>query len=141
MFTTEQQKEIFQAIKANEEKTSGIIHVHIRKKCKQNVLKDAEKYFKKSKLNKSKYNNAVLIFIGETSRRFAILGDTAIHEHCQQEFWDKSRDILANYLKQGKYLEGIIATINEIGSRLEKHFPIHKDDSHIEDLKNAVSED
>ena len=38
MFTTEQQKEIFQAIKANEEKTSGIIHVHIRKKCKQTIF-------------------------------------------------------------------------------------------------------
>ena len=141
MFTTEQQKEILKTIQQNEAKTSGIIHVHIRKKCKQNALKDAEKYFIKAKLNRSKHKNAVLIFIGETSRRFAILGDTAIHEHCQQEFWDKSRDILANYLKQGKYLEGIIATINEIGSRLEKHFPVHKGDSHLEDLKNAVSED
>ena len=141
MFTAEQQKEIFKTTQQNEEKTSGIIHVHIRKKCKQNVLKDAQKYFIKAKLNKSKYKNAVLIFIGETSRKFAILGDTAIHEHCQQEFWDKSRDLLTKHLKQEKYLEGIIATINEIGSRLEKHFPINKGDSHIEDLKNAVSED
>ena len=56
MFTKIQRQQILDVIKRYEAKTSGIIHVHVRKKCKESVIKDAQKYFLKRKLNKIKHH-------------------------------------------------------------------------------------
>lgn len=140
MFTKAQRQEILDMIKCYEAKTSGIIHVHVRRKCKESVAKDAEKYFLKRRLNRTQHRNAVLIFVGEKSRRFAVIGDQAIHEHVQQAFWDNSRDILTTHFKQGKYLKGITGAIEEIGKRLEKHFPKNSADR-VDDIEDEVTED
>ena len=140
MLTKIQRQALLDRIKHYEAKTSGIIHVHVRKKCKESVIKDAEKYFVKRRLNQTRHRNAVLIFIGEKSQRFAVIGDKAIHEHVQQAFWDNSRDILATHFKQGQYVEGITGAIEEIGKRLEKHFPKDKIEA-VNDTDDEVTED
>ena len=123
MFNKAQRKAILAVIKKYGANTTGLIHVHVRKRCKGDVVINAQQYFIKRGLNKSPQHNGVLIFIAEKSRRFAIIGATAIHAHVQQAFWDNSRDILATNFKQEKYCAGVIGAVEEIGKRLVKHFP------------------
>lgn len=139
MFTKEQQQTIADRINEIEAKTSSNLHVHVRKKCKKNALEDATKFFAKNKMHHTQHRNAVLIFIGETSRRFAVLGDDAVHAKVQQAFWDNSRDIILKHFKQADFIGGILAALDEIGPRLIKHFP--KCDDHAHDKEQNVMGD
>lgn len=131
MFTAQEQQLIIDKVNEFEAKTSSNIHIHVRKKCQKDALKDAQTFFMRHKMDQTQHRNAVLIFIGETSKRFAIIGDKAIHEKVQQAFWDNSRNVLVEHFKQGDFLGGLIAVVEEIGPRLVKHFP--KCDSHDHD--------
>lgn len=133
MFTQEEQQTIANRINEIEAQTSSNIHVHVRKKCRDNALEDAKKFFLKNKMHQTQHRNAVLIFIGETSRRFAVLGDDAVHAKVQQAFWDNSRDILLSHFKQGRFLEGMLAVLDEMGPRLIKHFPKCAEHDHDEE--------
>ena len=81
--------EIVSAINNAEKITSGEIRVHIQSKCKEDVLSEAKKVFHRLKMHKTKERNGVLIFIALKSKRFAILGDSGIHEKVENDFWNE----------------------------------------------------
>lgn len=131
--------QIVEAIRQAELKTSGEIRVHIQQKCGGNSLNDAWKTFRKLGMHRTKDKNAVLLFIAQSSHRFAIIGDEGIHCHVGDLFWDKTRDNLAQAFLQDQFKEGIISAVHEIGDQLKIFFPAAADDKN--ELSNTVTTD
>ncbi len=129
--------QVVEAIRQAELLTSGEVRVHIRKKCGEDSLKDARRMFKKLGMQRTKNKNAVLLFIAQDSHRFAIIGDEGIHRHVGDTFWDKTRDDLTQAFLQGRYKEGIIGAVHNIGEKLKIFFPAQADDKN--ELSNAVT--
>lgn len=115
---------IVAAIKAAEAGTSGEIRVHLVKRCGVDALTEAKKVFSRLKMHKTKLRNGVLILICIESRRFAIYGDQGIYEKTGHDFWDKTRDTMLEYLKEGHLKDGIIAGVASAGEQLKHFFPI-----------------
>lgn len=132
-------REIVKAITLTEKMTSGEVRVHIQSKCKEEVFEEGKKVFKKLKMYKTKERNGVLIFIALESKRFAILGDIGIHERVKDEFWNTTRDKMAEHFKKNQIKEGIVAGVLSIGEKLKKHFPRKSDDK--DELPNKITEE
>ncbi len=135
----EAKTKIIEAISQAELKTSGEIRVHIRKKCSEDSLKDARRTFRKLGMHRTKNKNAVLLFIAQDSHRFAIIGDEGIHRHVGESFWDKTRDGLTQSFLQGRFKEGIMEAVQNIGDKLKIFFPAGSDDKN--ELSNTVTAD
>ena len=132
-------KEVVYAITLAEKMTSGEIRVHIQSRCKEDVLHDAKKVFHRLKMHKTRERNGTLIFIALESKKFAILGDKAIHEQVGDAFWNETRDVMAEHFKKNQIKEGIIAGLMSVGEKLKTHFPRKSDDKN--ELPDTVSEE
>ena len=65
----------------------------------------------------------MLILVAPKARRFAIIGDRALHQEVGDAFW---RDVVANtepYFARGALLDGIVYAIGRAGEALRAHFP------------------
>lgn len=138
-FKGQEDKEITEAIRRAEKETTGQIRVHLRKKCKKDVLAQAHQVFRKLGMHRVKEKNAVLIFVAPESRQLAIVGDSGIHEKVKDEFWHSIRDLMAGYFKQDKIKEGILAGIHSAGEKLKHHFPVSA--KNFNPLPDIVTED
>jgi len=134
-------KRIQAAITQAEAKTTGEIHVHLCKHVHQkDTLTEAQQIFTQYHLENTPERNAILIFVALKSQRFAILGDTAIHEKLGQAFWVQVRDAMLVEFRQGHDTEALLAGIRLCGAYLQRHFPVtpdHKNNHQCDD----VSED
>ena len=93
-FTKEEGDRVIAAIRIAETNTSGEIRVHIEAKCKGDILKQAQKTFKKLGMQKTAARNGVLFFIAPERRGFAIVGDEGIDAVVPENFWDDVKNIL-----------------------------------------------
>ena len=116
-------KAVVEAIRQAELSTTGEVCVHLRKKCKEDVLSEGKTFFTKAGLHKTKQRNAVLIFIALESRRFAIIGDSGIHEKVGDHFWGAGKELMLEYFKRRDIQGGLIAGIRKVGEQLKAHFP------------------
>ena len=116
----EGQKKIVDAIVAAEKRTSGEIRVHVEPQCKL-----ADPY---RKMYETRQRNAVLVYVAYDSHVFAIIGDSGINERVGAGFWNKEKDTLAAYLRQGDPVGGLCEVIGQIGESLSSYFPWQKDD-------------
>ncbi|MCP5464540.1 MAG: TPM domain-containing protein [Deltaproteobacteria bacterium] len=130
---------IEQAIAKAEEQTSGEISVHLTSFTGQDVLGSAKNTFEKLGLTATRERNAILFYIAKRSHKFAILGDTGIHEKVQQEFWDAIRDKMVSHFKKEKFTECLVEAILLCGEKLKAYFPVTEDNPN--ELSNVVSED
>ena len=129
---------VIEAIKAAEKMTSGEIRVHITKKCKSNVYAEAQKVFNRLRMHRTKERNAVLIFVALESRQFAILGDSGIHRHVGDSFWDQTRDKMISCFSKDQIKEGVVAGVLNVGEKLKAYFPSAENDSN--ELSNKITE-
>lgn len=114
---------IHQAIKGAEQGTSGDIVLFISHHKVENPLTAANDEFKKLNLENAKDRNSLLIFLAPKTRKFAVVGGTALHDKLGQAWWDKLIPILTNHFKEGRYTEGLLAALEEAGQALRAHFP------------------
>jgi uncharacterized membrane protein len=112
------------AIAAAEKETSGEIRVHLHHRSVADPQDAGRKVFEKLGMTGTRHHNAVLIFIAPRSRNFAILGDSGIHEKCGDDFWRKAAENLSAHFRDGKFTDGLVATIEELGRVLAAHFPV-----------------
>jgi len=137
--TDEQEKRVIEAIRQAESGTTAEICVHLRKKCKKDVLVEAQTYFKKLKLDRTRQKNAVLIFVALEDRRFAVVGDRGIHEKVRDAFWESVRDLLGDRFRAGDIAGGLAAAARCIGEEAKKNFPAAG--KHFNQLPDTVTED
>ncbi len=136
-FTNAQVSEISAAIAAAERKTSGEVRVHIEKKCKRDALQEAEMWFGKLGMHKTRDRNGILIYLAVESRVFAVYGDKGIHEKVHQQFWDEITADLESKFREGLFTEGLVDVIHRTGEQLQKYFPLSANDK--DELSNDVS--
>ena len=134
-FTKEQQEDISQAIMNAELDTSGEIRVHIENTCTGDALDRALAIFAKLEMEKTESRNGVLLYLAVKNRKFAVIGDTAIHEAVTESFWDSIRNKMLNRFRENQFTEGMVEAITETGIQLKKYFPYLKND------KNELSDE
>jgi uncharacterized membrane protein len=136
-FTKEQQEEIRLAIMHAELDTSGEIRVHIENTCTGDALDRALAIFNKLEMDKTENRNGVLIYLAVKNRKFAIIGDKAIHEFVTESYWDVTKNMMLNHFRENQFTEGLVKAITETGKKLKKHFPYQTND--VNELSDEVS--
>lgn len=132
-----EEAEIIEAIRIAEKTTSGEIRVHIEKNCTIDVYQHALDVFHVLKMNNTKLQNGVLIYVALNKKEFVIYGDKGINAVVDSDFWNTTRDKIATQFKAGDFKQGLINGINEAGKVLSKYFPYTQGDSN--ELDNSIS--
>ncbi len=127
---------IVAAVAAAEKKTSGEIRVYISSQKRDDAMSAARVRFEKLGMTKTKRRNAVLIYFVPLTQKFAIVGDTGIHEKCGQSFWEEVRDAMTVFLKKEQFTEAIVLAVERVGTLLAQYFPPDPDDT--DELPNEV---
>jgi uncharacterized membrane protein len=135
IFNEEEQQRIRAAIENAEKRTSGQLKVCIEKKCSENVLDRAAKYFHQLNMHKTKLRNGVLIYLATVDRKFAIIGDAGINKVVPGNFWDDTKEDMLKHFKYGNLVEGIVTGVEISGEHLQKYFP------HSPDGTNELPDD
>lgn len=133
--TTDEEQEIVQAIRTAEKNTSGEIRVHIEPHTRLDIMERAEEVFRILKMDNTKEENGVLIYVAVNDRKFAICGDRGIDRVVPNDFWRSTRNAIQTQFEKGKFKQGLINGILEAGRELETHFPWQQDD------KNELSDE
>jgi uncharacterized membrane protein len=115
---------IVQAIRDAESKTSGEIRVFIQRgKLDVDPLIAAQKKFRKLGMHKTAERNAILIFVAPRAHKFAVVGDTAIHDKCGEQLWQRLVDGMREHFRNEKFSHALVEAIEETGKALASHFP------------------
>lgn len=135
--TKAEEQEIVEAIGIAEKNTSGEIRVHIEKENTIAPLERAMEVFRNLNMENTEERNGVIIYVAVKSHQFAIYGDKGINEKVGHDFWDCTKDVMANHFKNGNFKQGLIDGILRAGEQLKTHFPYQSDDSN--ELSNEIS--
>ena len=128
-------------IKEFELKTAGEISVSIKEKRKfsqrnKSIKEIAEEEFFRLGIDKTRDNTGILIFLILTDRQFHIMADKGIHEKVTDTTWEDIKNQIQDFFVKGKFAEGLIWGVEEVGKILAKHFPIKPDDTN--EISNRV---
>lgn len=135
--TKDDELEIVEAIRKAENQTSGEIRIHIEKNTSLAPLERAKEVFHFLKMDLTKDENGVLIYVAVESKQFAIYGDKGINKVVPENFWNSTRDAIQNQFKLGSFKQGLIDGIFQAGNQLQKHFPWDNDDKN--ELPDTIS--
>jgi uncharacterized membrane protein len=135
--TKAEEQEIVEAIGIAEKNTSGEIRVHIEKENTIAPLDRAMEVFRTLNMENTEERNGVIIYVAVKSHQFAIYGDKGINEKVGHDFWDCTKDVMANHFKNGNFKQGLIDGILRAGEQLKTHFPYQSDDTN--ELSNEIS--
>ena len=114
---------IVAAIHDAEHKSTGQIRVLISAKHVADAVAAAQAEFLRLGMNQSAERNGVLIFVAPRARKFAVIGDVAVHAQCGDEFWRQLADAMGGYFRNAEFTPGIIHGVQKAGELLAKHFP------------------
>jgi uncharacterized membrane protein len=138
-FSTEEKKQITDAIAQAELNTSGEIRLHVEGKCKIDVLDRAAYVFEKLEMNKTAQRNGVLFYLAVYDRKFAIIGDSGINQLVAADFWNETKEAMLSLFKEGKFVDGLSKGILMAGEQLKANFPYQSDD--VNELSDEISFD
>ncbi|NJW53588.1 TPM domain-containing protein [Salinimicrobium oceani] len=133
----EDEAEIVAAIQQAEQKTSGEIRVHIEHTCKGDIWARAMEVFHLLKMDNTKEDNGVLIYVAVDDRQFVIYGDKGINNVVPKDFWETTKDAIVAQFKKGKFKQGLIDGILKAGHELQEHFPWTEGDKN--ELSDKIS--
>lgn len=136
--SAKEEEEVVEAIRKAEKATSGEIRVHIEKTHgKQDIFERAIEVFHLLKMDNTKQENGVLIYVAIDDRDFVIYGDKGINEVVPNDFWESTKDAIVAEFKAGNYKQGLIDGILKAGEQLNKHFPWSENNTN--ELSNTIS--
>lgn len=108
-----------------ERKTTGRIYVYVSHRPITDALAAARRRFASLGLSRLHEDRAtVLIYLAPKTHKFAIVGDTAIHERCGEVYWQRLADALSRDLKAGDLTAALLNAIGSLKGTLEEHFPV-----------------
>ncbi|MCP9198622.1 TPM domain-containing protein [Gramella sp. GC03-9] len=136
--TKKEEEEIVEAIRKAERKTSGEIRVHIERSTGgQDIFERSMEVFHKLKMDNTKEDNGVLIYVAVEDHNFVIYGDKGINAVVPDDFWESTKDLIVSHFKNGDFKTGLVEGILKAGEQLEKHFPWDENDTN--ELSNQIS--
>ncbi len=135
--TAKEEQEIIEAIRKAEQNTSGEIRVHIERTLKIDAFERAMEVFRYLKMDNTKLQNSVLIYVAIDDKSFVIFGDKGINDVVDDDFWNTTKNVMQSYFKAGNYKQGLIEGILKAGQELEIYFPWNQND--INELPDYIS--
>jgi uncharacterized membrane protein len=135
--TKEEEQAIVEAIRVAEKNTSGEIRVHIEKTTSKVHFDRALEVFHELKMDETQLRNGVLLYVAVDDHKFVICGDKGINNLVANDFWDTTKEAIAQQFKKGNFKQGLIDGILMAGEQLKKHFPWSADDTN--ELSNEIS--
>ena len=135
--SVKEEEKVVEAIRIAEKATSGEIRVHLESYDNKEVYKRAQEVFHLLKMDNTKQENGVILYIAVNLKKFVIYGDRGINDIVGADFWNSTRDLIQKNFKQGKFDQGLIDGIKEIGRVLKQHFPWDVDDEN--ELSDEIS--
>ncbi|MEM8999845.1 MAG: TPM domain-containing protein [Bacteroidota bacterium] len=135
--TPQEEQEIVDAILKAEKNTSREIRVHIEATAPIDHFSRAQQVFHYLKMDNTKEDNGVLIYVAVHDKKFVIYGDRGIDKVVPQNFWESTKDIISSHFKKGDFKQGIIDGILKAGKELKTHFP--RDHNDTNELSDAIS--
>jgi uncharacterized membrane protein len=118
------EKQIVDAIREAENKTSGEIRVFVQRgNLKGDALPAAQKQFRNLGMQKTKERNAVLIFVAPRARKFAVIGDDGVHQKCGEEYWKQLVDSMREHFQKEAFTQALLEAIERTGELLKQYFP------------------
>ena len=135
--TAEEEQEVVEAIRQAELKTSGEIRVHLERTCKDGALERAKELFHQLKMDNTKEENGVLIYVAVDDKKFAICGDRGINTVVPDDFWQSTKDLMQTEFKNKKFKTGLVKGITFAGEQLAHFFPWNDDD--VNELSDEIS--
>jgi len=129
------------AIRAAEEATSGEIRVFVshRKLGSDDILQRAAARFEKLGMTATSLRHGVLLYFMPKERRYAVLGDSGIHEKCGKAFWDEVVAGIGDLMRREDFTAAAAHAVEKIGTILAEHFPRGTEDRN--ELSDEVGED
>jgi uncharacterized membrane protein len=98
----------------------------------------AREQFEKLGMTATRERNGVLIFVAPRAQKFAVIGDTGIHERCGDAFWEQLVQRMREHFKAENFTDALVHAIHETGNLLSQHFPCGPDDRN--ELPNTIEE-
>lgn len=135
--TAQEEQEIIEAIREAEMNTSGEIRIHIECHTQQDAFERATDVFHFLKMDNTKLQNGVLIYLAIDDKTFVIYGDKGINDVVPKEFWNSTKDVMQNHFKSNQFKKGLIEGVLKAGEQLETHFPWNHNDRN--ELTNTIS--
>ena len=135
--TAQEEQEVVKAILEAEKNTSGEIRVHLEAHTKLNHFKRAKEVFHTLKMDNTKEENGVLIYVAVNDKKFVICGDRGINQKVPENFWNTTKDAISKQFKLGNFKQGLIDGILKAGTALEAHFPWRHGD--VNELSDEIS--
>jgi uncharacterized membrane protein len=132
---------VVSAIREAEARCRGEIRVHVTSQAVEDAERAAIAQFEKLGMTATKERNGVLIFVAVKSQRFAVIGDSGIHEKCGPGFWNEIARAMETDFRAGRFTEGLVKGIRAAGDALATHFPRVEGAHDVDELSNEVSED
>jgi uncharacterized membrane protein len=115
--------DIVTAIREAELKTSGEIRVFISRQEPVDAVAAAQAHFTSLGMEKTKERNGVLIYVAPRVRKFAVIGDAAVHARCGNSFWEQVAGEMTGHFKKAEFSAGILHGVCKAGRLLAEHFP------------------
>lgn len=135
--TATEEQDIIDAIRDAEKNTSGEIRIHIEPNYEGDAMVRAMEVFHYLKMDNTKLQNGVLIYVAVEAKTFVIYGDKGINAVVPNDFWDSTKDTMQSHFKANRFKDGLIAGVLEAGKQLEAHFPWDHGD--LNELPNTIS--
>lgn len=135
--TQEEEQHVVEAIRQAELHTSGEIRVHLEKSANGDPTSRALELFHFLKMDNTKLQNGVLIYVAVDDKQFVIYGDKGINDVVEPNFWNSTKDVMQAHFKNGDFKQGLVDGIIKSGEQLQKYFPYEDDD--INELSNEIS--
>ncbi|MBE7641728.1 MULTISPECIES: TPM domain-containing protein [Salegentibacter] len=134
----EDEEEIIEAIRKAESHTSGEVRVHLEKTTgEKDIFERAMEVFHLLKMDNTKHDNGVLIYVAVEDHNFVIYGDKGINDVVPDNFWESTKDAIVDKFKKGEFKQGLVNGILTAGQQLKKHFPWSEDTR--DELSNEIS--
>lgn len=135
--TTEEEQDIVESIRLAELNTSGEIRVHLEKTSNGDATNRTLELFHTLKMDNTKRQNGVLIYVAVEDKTFVIYGDEGINKVVENDFWDSTKDLMQSHFKKGAFKQGLVEGILKAGEQLKQHFPYMDEDTN--ELTNEIS--
>ncbi|RLD26823.1 MAG: TPM domain-containing protein [Bacteroidetes bacterium] len=135
--SVEEEQEIIEAIRIAEKNTSGEIRIHIERSSQIDVFDRAMEVFHDLKMDNTKLQNGVLIYVAVEDKTFVIYGDKGINDVVSNDFWDSTKDVMQSHFKTRNFKQGLIEGVLKAGKELETFFPWEDNDKN--ELPNQIS--
>lgn len=135
--TSSEEKRVIDAIRKAELNTSGEIRVHLESKCQGDSFNRAIEVFSILKMDNTKLQNAVLIYVAVHDHSFTICGDEGINAVVPENFWDSTKNIIQEHFEKKLFADGLAEGIMKVGEQLKAHFPWDQTDQN--ELPDSIS--